>query len=218
MLYNAAMLHLFSGTDREKARAELNAAIKKVAKKGVDVVRITDAHTVADLSAALQGAGMFGGERIVVLEGVWSNDEMRDIAAQNLLQMRDSSEQYFVYEEKLDAATRKSIEKYAEDSKRFDAKKVEEAKTIFALANAMSRGDKKALWVGYQRELQTSDPEAIQGVLFWGAKQMLLNARSEGDRGRAEKIVATLAELPHESRRRGVDLEYALEKFVLSVV
>src|SRR5437899_132503 len=117
------MLFLFSGTDREKARAELNAAIKKSAKKGVDIVRITDAHTVADLSTALQGAGMFGGERIVVLEGVWSNEEMRAIASEGLERMRDSGEQYFIFEEKLDAATRKSIEKYAEDSKRFDAKK-----------------------------------------------------------------------------------------------
>lgn len=211
------MIHLFSGTDREKARAELNAAIKKIAKKDIEVVRITDAHTVADLQSALQGAGMFGGERIVVLEGVWGNEQMRAIVEPRLKEIRDSKETYFILEEKLDAATRKSIEKYAEDSKRFDLKKKEEEKTIFALANALRSGNKKALWVGYQRELKTSDPEAIQGVLFWGAKQMLLTAHSDNERSRAEKIVATLAELPHESRRRGVDLEYALEKFVLSI-
>ncbi len=203
----------------------MNATIQKIAKKGVEVVRITDAHTVADLQSALQGAGMFGGERIVVLEGVWGNEEMRAGVEARLKEMRDSKEQFFIFEDKLDAATRKSIEKYAEDSKRFDSKSAQGGSAlggkggsvIFTLANALQRGDKKALWVGYQRELQTSDPEAIQGVLFWGAKQMLLNARSDRDRSRAEKIVAQLAELPHESRRRGVDLEYALEKFVLSV-
>src|SRR4051812_2062127 len=110
------MIHLFSGTDREKARGDMNAAIQKVAQKGVEVVRITDAHTVADLNIALEGVGMFGGERIIVLEGVWGNDEMREIAGRNLERMRDSDEKYFIFEEKLDAATRKSIEKYAEDS------------------------------------------------------------------------------------------------------
>jgi hypothetical protein len=212
------MLDLFSGTDREKARAELNASVKKIAKNGLEVIRITDAHTVDDLRSVLEGSGMFGGERVVVLEGVWGNEEMRVVVEERLKKMRDSKEQYFIFEEKLDAATRKSIEKYTENSKRFDlpAGRNAQKNTIFSLANALQRGDKKALWVGYQRELLTSDPEAIQGVLFWGAKQMLLSARSDSERARAEKIVARLAELPHESRRRGVDLEYALEKFVLS--
>ena len=210
------MLHLYSGTDREKARAETNAAVKKAATKGTEVIRITDAHTVADLKSALEGAGMFGGVRTVVLEGVWGNEEMRAVAEGSLQRMRDSDEHFFIFEEKLDAATRKTIEKYAEDSKKFDAVKQKESNTIFALANALRSRDKKALWVSYQRELAGSAPEAIHGVLFWGAKQALLAARGAKDIERAQKLVAHLAELPHESRRRGVELEYALERFVLS--
>ena len=210
------MLHLYSGTDREKARAETNAAVKKAATKGTEVIRITDAHTIADLKSALEGAGMFGGVRTVVLEGVWGNEEMHVVAEGSLQRMRDSDEHFFIFEEKLDAATRKTIEKYAEDSKKFDAVKQKESNTIFALANALRSRDKKALWVSYQRELAGSAPEAIHGVLFWGAKQALLAARGAKDIERAQKLVAHLAELPHESRRRGVELEYALERFVLS--
>ena len=33
---------------------------------------------------------------------------------------------------------------------------------------------------------------------------------------RAKKLIAELAELPHEARRNNFDLEYALERFVLS--
>ena len=194
----------------------MNAAVKKVATKGTEVIRITDAHTVADLKSALEGAGMFGGVRTVVLEGVWGNEEMRAVAEGSLQRMRDSDEHFFIFEEKLDAATRKTIEKYAEDSKKFDAVKQKESNTIFALANALRSRDKKALWVSYQRELAGSAPEAIHGVLFWGAKQALLAARGAKDIERAQKLVAHLAELPHESRRRGVELEYALERFVLS--
>ena len=194
----------------------MNAAVKKVATKGTEVIRITDAHTIADLKSALEGAGMFGGVRTVVLEGVWGNEEMHVVAEGSLQRMRDSDEHFFIFEEKLDAATRKTIEKYAEDSKKFDAVKQKESNTIFALANALRSRDKKALWVSYQRELAGSAPEAIHGVLFWGAKQALLAARGAKDIERAQKLVAHLAELPHESRRRGVELEYALERFVLS--
>ncbi len=208
------MLHLFSGSDREKARGALNLALGKAAKKKA-VVRITDAHTPADLSAVLQGPGMFGDARVIALDAVigGGNAEMRMIALAALEAMRDSGEEFFMLEGALDADTRKKIEKYAENAEKFDAPKKEKDNAIFALANALQRGDKKELWVGYQRELaKGSAPEAIHGLLFWGAKRMLMS----GGGDRARSLVAKLAELPHEARRRGEDMEYALERFVLS--
>jgi hypothetical protein len=87
------------------------------------------------------------------------------------------------------------------------------------MANALRKSDKKALWVGYMRELEKgSAPEMVHGVLFWAAKDMLLKAgRDVATHNYATKLVAHLAELPHEARRRGEDLEYALERFLLSV-
>jgi hypothetical protein len=115
----------------------------------------------------------------------------------------------------LDAATRKILEKYAHTSERFDMPKAAEDKTIFKLADALHGGDKKALWVGLMREYaKGSAPEAVHGLLFWGAKQMCMRSNSP----RARTLVAILAELPHEARRRGEDMSYALERFVLSSV
>lgn len=206
------MLYFYSGNDTEKARDAMSAAIEKAAK-GATVVRITDAHSRADLEAALQGGGMFGGERVIVFSNVYENDELRTVLEERLSFLSKSKEPIFMIEGALDAATRKSIEKYATEYERFDAKKVAEPTTIFALANALQVGKKKELWVGYQRELQSGKaPEAIHGVLFWAAKQYLLKQGSD----RAKLLVAELAELPHEARRRGVELEYALEQFVLS--
>jgi hypothetical protein len=212
------MLFVFTGTDREKARGEMNKAIAKHGKKK-SIVRVTDANTVADLNAALQGGGMFDtGARVTVFESTLANPEMREIVLTALPKMRESDEHFFIFEEKPDAATRKQIEKYAEESKKFDAVKTAERDGgIFTLASALRKGDKKALWIGYQRELGKSAPEAIHGVLFWGAKQMALSARGESEKKRAYKIVADLAELPHASRRRGEELEYALERFVLTI-
>ena len=208
------MYIFLSGTDTDALRAKLSTTIEKIGK-GAPVLRITDAHTRADLDTALLGGGMFAEKRVVVFDNVLANQELRDVLLGALPNIARSAEQYVLLESAADAATRKVIEKYAESSERFDAKKGKPQETIFALANALQRGDKKALWVGYQRELLAGKaPEAIHGVLFWAAKQALLRSANAVNRSR----VAELAELPHEARRNGEELEYALERFVLASV
>jgi len=212
------MLSSFYGSDRDKARTALDKAADK-AGRHADVVRITDAHSLADLEAALSGPGMFTKERTIVLDSIvgGANEEMRARVLDSLERMRDSEEQFFILEGILDAATRKQIEKYAEKSEKFDAPKKEKDTSIFALANALQKGDRKALWVGLMREFsKDAAPEAVHGLLFWGAKQMFLKAYGDAERARAQNLIAALAELPHEARRKGEDLEYALERFVLS--
>ena len=210
------MLYFYSGTDREKVRAAMSAAAKKVSK---NIVRITDANAPADLTAAFGGGGMFGESRVVVLNGVLANEEMRTVLLDSLARMRDSEEAFFILEEKPDAATRKQIEKYAEASERYDKPSEKKGGDIFAIANALRRADKKALWVNYQRQLaDNAAPESIHGVLFWAAKDMFMKSGSTEQQNRAKNLIAQLAELPHEARRRGEELEYALERFVLSGV
>ena len=195
------MLYFYSGTDREKVRAAMSAAAKKVSK---NIVRITDANAPADLTAAFGGGGMFGESRVVVLNGVLANEEMHTTLLDSLAHMRDSEEIFFILEEKPDAATRKQIEKYAEHSERYDKPSEKKSGDIFAIAGALRRADKKALWVNYQRQLaDNAAPEAIHGVLFWAAKDMFMKSSSKEQQNRAKNLIAQLAELPHEARRRG---------------
>ncbi len=211
------MIHLFLGTDRQKARSKMSAAIEKVATKAT-IVRITDAHTTEDLKAALQGGGMFDGQRVLVFEGVCVNPEFCEIFLESLESLSKSDDDVFVYEEKPLADLRKKLEKYAERVEKFDAPKKERDSSIFAIANALRSADKKALWVSYMREIaKDSAPEAVHGVLFWAAKDMFLKSSDGAMKARAAGLVASLAELPHEARRRGEDLEYALERFLLAV-
>ena len=210
------MLYFFYGTDREKAQSAMDAAIRAEVKR--QVVRITDANQPADLRAALQGAGMFGGERFVVLDGTFENEEMAVLALDALPSMKASEERFFILEGKLDADTRHRVEKFAEKSQRFDAPAKKKDGDIFALGRGLGRGgDKKSLWITYQRELgKGSAPEAIHGVLFWGVKDAFLRAKARSpEHSRGAELIARLAELPHEARRRGEELEYALERFIL---
>lgn len=205
-------LFVYIGTDRQKARDALHKAA------GQSAMHITDSYAVDDVRAAMQGGGMFGGARSVVLDGVLAKDEMRALLFESLVLLKDSPDSFFLYEEKLDAASKKQIAKYAEKVETFDApKRGGDRADVFAIANALKRGDKKMMWVEYQRALARGDaPEATHGILFWGAKQAFLAARLP-ERRRAAHLVATLAELPHEARRKGAELEYALERFLLSV-
>ena len=214
------MLYFFTGTDRDKARGAMGAEIERAAKKArAEIQRITDANVLEDLRAALSGPGMFGSARILVLEGVLTNEEMYPILMKALSALAESKEQVFLYEEKPIADVRRKVEKHAEKSVQYDLPGKDRDNTIFALAGALSRGDRKALWVGYQRALARGErSEAIYGVLFWGAKKMLLSARSGSpEHRRGAALVTQLAELPHKARRQGFELEYALEHYVLSI-
>ncbi|MBI5644654.1 hypothetical protein HY970_00995 [Candidatus Kaiserbacteria bacterium] len=209
------MLYLYTGTDSDTVREKLSFATAKAVKKA-RMIRITDAHSVADLQAALSGGGMFAEAKIVVLDNVMENEELQITINERLPHISKSDDIVFMYEATPDAATRKLLEKYAEKSERYDLKKEAKKENIFALANYLQQGKKRELWVTYRREITAGKaPEAIHGMLFYGAKQSLL--RNPEDE-RAKKLVAELAELPHESRRAGFDFEYALEYFMLSQV
>ena len=212
------MLYFYTGTDRGKARSEMNAEVERAAKKVEgEVLRITDAHTLEDLRAGFAGPGMFGTARILVLEGILANEEMHALFMAMVQGLSKSKEVVFLYEEKPAADVRRRIEKYAENSLRHDLPGKGKDNSIFALASALTRGDRKALWVGYQAALAKGDaPEAIHGILFWGVKKTVLSARKDSPEYRkSAKLVAELAELPHKARRKSFELEYALEHFVL---
>ena len=211
------MLHVFLGTDKSKALAALNIAVSKL---GISVVRVSDASSIEDVRAALAGGGMFGEKRSVVLDRLSDNEETWGLMLAQLPALQEQSDTFFIYEEKVDAATKKLLQKYAEKVEVFDTSKAARARpTVFSLVNHMNAGDKKKLWVGYQQELSIGNaPEAIHGTLFWGVKQALLNARDAQNVQHSKRLLAELAELPHESRRHGEELEYALERFILSRV
>jgi DNA polymerase III delta subunit len=212
------MLYVFLGTDREKARAALNAAVKKT---NAHITRVSDANPLEDLKATLrQGAHMFAEARVVVLDSVCTNEEAREELLAALPALAASADQFFMLEEKPNAELKKKLQKYAAEIQTFDAAKRKEYPTVFKLADYMKKGDKKNMWVAYQHELaQGNAPEAIHGVLFWGAKQMLLKARAGSKEAtRARAFIVALSELPHHSRRRGEEFEYALERWMLSSI
>src|SRR3989338_6316186 len=104
---------------------------------------------------------------------------MRALALDAIPYMATLKEAVFWFEEKPDADTRRKIEKRAEKSVRQDAPKKEKDNSVFSLAEALQSGDKKRMWIEYQSALAKGNaPEAIHGILFWGAKKILLTAHT----------------------------------------
>ena len=214
------MLYLYTGTDRDKARsAMMEEAEGRAEKENAEILRITDAHSPEDLRLGFAGPGLFGRARVLVLDSIVANEKMFEFFMRELPALSKSKDPFFVFEEKLLADIRRKIEKYAEKTVKHDAPRKERDNSIFALANALSRRDKKTLWVQDQRALSRGESaEAIHGILFWGAKKMLLSARKgSAEYGRGSALIASLAELPHEARRKGFEFEYALEHHLLSI-
>lgn len=211
------MLHLYLGTDRDAARAAMLRAAKTVARGG-GIVHVTDTHGVDDFRTVLQGGGMFTAARVVVFENIAGNDALAQLLLDALPTLQKSEEHFFLYEEKPNAQMKRTLERYAEDSRRYDRAAQEKDASIFTLSAALRKGDRKALWVNFRREIAKGKaPEAIHGVLFWGAKNLFLKSRAGSpERKKSEHLLAELSALPHEARRRGVELEYALEVYLLS--
>lgn len=214
------MLHVIFGNDREKVRVVLAKAFVPYDKKGMRVVRITDAHTLADLETALMGPGLFGEKQVIVFEGIIGGGQadMSSRLLDTLNSLKQSEDNFYIMEGALTADIRKTVEKYAEKVERFDTKSAKEYPTVFALADSLAKGDKKGLWVGLMSEYEKGNaPEAIYGVLFWGVKKMMEGARDAQSVLLARRLMIELVALPHDARRRGEDLGYALERFALSL-
>lgn len=214
------MLYVYTGTDRAKAREAMWKAVHISAGKQGVIERIGEGATVAnDVLRTLSSKGLFGGDKTIVIDGVFENEEAREALLNNIEPIAASPDTFYVFEEKIDAASLRLMKKHLAGYEKFDAPKKEE-NNVFALANALKRGEKKALWLSYVEQIGRGNaPEALHGILFWAAKSMLLAARAGTEPElRAKKLVAGLAQLPHESRRRGIELEYALEHFILRCV
>lgn len=234
------MLYAYLGTDTKRTNDTLLRAVASMSARvpNANVQYVTSETEFLDIASLLSASGLFYPSQIVVLDGVCERKESKAELFSFLPEMAASSHLFFVREESLTSPEIKKLEKAATKLVRYDAGEVKEAKfNIFSLSDALLTHDKKQLWVRLALALRAGEePEALHGVLFSAAKSMVLaegtqtpeetglhpfvfkKARAAGRKYSVEEmqtLVKELAVLPHEARRNGFDLEYALELFAL---
>jgi len=216
------MLYVFGG-DAVKSRARMRAALESLAKRAPDahMMRITDEDIEqADVEALLSMQGLFYAKRIIVFDNALAEKAAQEKIFPRLKEMARSEHVFFILEESLTAGMRKQLAAHATKAELAEQKAQKEKQGAdWSATNALERRDGNALWLAIVKSLLGgASPEQVHGQLFWKAKQMVLERRfRDWNEREAKMLLGALAELPHETRRRGVEMEYALERFALGV-
>ncbi len=116
-------------------------------------------------------------------------------------------------EREITSATKKIIQSSGAAVKIIEKKKVREGADVFSIANALTVGDKKNIWMQYRTLLETNTAEAIFGILLWKVRQLSETAKNK------KTILALYGALLHaqsESRTGKLPFELSLERTLLT--
>lgn len=233
-------MYVYYGSDIQKSRKKLQATVASLLKRAPHAIveTVTAETEYVDFPALLEAQGLFYAKRIVVFDSVFANAALKDAVLEILSDLAESEHIFFILERELAQPVVKKLAKYAKRIEEFGRKEPKtKDQSSFRIADALQMKDRKALWVEIEQALlRGTSAEEIHGLLFWGAKALVLAKDSDPKTSglhpfvhskasqRAKKfsdaelqtLISALAVLPHHSRRKGIELEYALEEFALS--
>jgi DNA polymerase III delta subunit len=170
------MLHLYYGNDTTAVRERAFAAADKLAEKeNARITRIEVSDFAPGMLANLLGAASLWGEReIYVLDTPSEDAAFYAEVVSHAAEMGESANQFVIMEAAMLAPERKKFEKHAttvEESKREAAERFD----VFRMAEALSKRDKKSLWVLLQEAKRAGlSAEEIIGTLWWQLKSLRL--------------------------------------------
>ena len=189
--------------------------------------------------------GLFGEQSVVLFRGVFENEEYEEYIIHNLEMLASSPTLFLIWEEKLTKKKIDTIKKYAEEVVVFEKRAVlaKEEFSIFTIADALGRRDKKRAWMLLQRAYSESvASEHIYGILFWQVKVIALVQSREKEKatfsslnlkpfvlGKAEQysknyteeetkcLLGSLIDVYHRARGGREEFSIGLERLILSL-
>jgi len=241
-----SMFYFFHGSDSEKARERARGVLSAMKKKrpNAEYFRITpEVWNSATFEEFVSGQGLFEQKCIVFADGLLENTEAKEWILSHLGEIGPSENAFVFLERKIDAVSVKRFEKHAQEMKLFEEPKPKvpfgKEFSVFGLADALGNRDKKRLWILLSEALMRGEaPEAINGMLFWQVKSMLVaaDAPTASAAGLSpfvftkskryaklytfdelRGISRTLLSMYHDAHRGLRDFPSALERFALSL-
>lgn len=205
------MLYAFIG---ERAYEHAKIFFAKKVPHAVAERLLVDASSSEKVTDHL-GASLFGGERVVFLEGFFTTAASRESLEGLLPTLVASPEHFAIIEVSLLAPQKKKLAAHTVHISEESKEKSEKPLESFALADCFARHDKSRAWVTYRKLLaQGESAEALHGIIFWKVKDLVTKGAHDSKRD-LKKTLLTLAELPLLAREKGSDVEHALERFIL---
>lgn len=205
------MIYIFYGQNFE----ERNFEIKNKAE-GTSIIRLSALNTTRELllNYAEQNS-LFSEVFTVILENPISES---DVSFDNefLDILKKSSSVFIFLEDHLLSEEVKKYKKYAEDVIEFEAKIVVKKENPFVLANLFGDKDKIGTWVTYRKLIERGGgAEPIAGMLFWKVKSMILSGNRNFNEQELKNQSKELIDIYHKSHLGILDMDIALEQFIL---
>ncbi|MFA6315507.1 MAG: hypothetical protein WC648_04035 [Candidatus Paceibacterota bacterium] len=241
------MLYVFHGENVSESSKKARTLIDSLRKKRPEAlfVKIDDRDWDKSLlESHLGGQGLFSSKYIVFLDKVTLNEDADGSLSQFIEPMHESSNIFIVFESKLRAEYVKLFAKYAEKvvvSEVNNSVKFAKNKefNIFGLGDAIGTREVYKAWMLYREALDHGlQPENIIGTVFWQVKSIILASKSKSaaesglspfvfnnckrfasnySMNELSDMSRNLVSLYHDGHRGLVDLELAMEKFILKM-
>ena len=231
------MLKVYFGNDTTEVRARAFTAADTASVDGVRVTRLESNQFAPGMLANLLGAtSLFNERELYLLDTPSENADFYAEVVAHLPELSESNNLFIIIETGLLAPERKKFEKHAneileckrEAGERFD---------VFTMAEALSKRDRKSLWVLLQEAKRLGlSAEEIIGTLWWQLKTLRLAAMTKSaaeagmksypyDKakralsgfkpGEVEVLSANLLRVYHEGHGGIRDTDEGLEEWVL---
>lgn len=229
-------------TDNAAKCRKLIAALQTKRPDAANIVIDADNWDIGILQNNIGGQGLFSNKSIVFLDRVMANDEAEESLPKFLEEMSQSENIFICLEGKLNAEQKKAFVKYAEKvvaSEDVVSKPKGDVSNIFALADALGERNALRAWSIFRENMDNgAEAEGVAGTIFWQVKAMILaqGAKSAKEAGlnpfvygKASRFARnySVEELSlmarqiilayHEGHRGNVDLEFGIERMLLSI-
>lgn len=233
------MLYVFWGSDTAAAHAKAIDTLNSLRKKAPDaaVIRLSGEEvSFVSIEEALKEQGLFKTEVVLLLD---LREAGAEAGVESATLCASSSHVVLAVCGALTQKEQKSFEQHAKKMQQFEVKEKKPAPTLFHVADSLYAKDTKRMIIDIEKtRLRGIPSEELIGILFWAAKCMVLadNAATPTGAGlkpfvfqkakkgathwgsdEARALVTTLAHIPHEARRKGVDPYTLLEHFFLKL-
>ena len=224
------MIYLFAGDDVKNKLASYEKFMKS-AQSDVETFFINkNDFNPVQIESFYSGSGLFFNKCIVVFLNIFESESTRDFILEKLEFMEKSKNIFVFLEGSLNKFITDTFKKALpalptsrEQAGRaelniFELSKEENEKfNNFLLANAFGQRDKLNLWIYFRQAMNHGvEMEALVGVLFWKAKDMILkNNFSKFSEKELKDFAAKLSYLLPEARKNDIDAESAFEQFLL---
>lgn len=194
------MLSLYFGNDVVTARrAALDKVDDLVSENGASVTRVESEKFAPGMLADMLGAtSLFGGSEIYIIDTPSERVDFFTEVTGVLAEMSDSVNNFVIIENALLAPEKKKFEKQAAIMEEFK-KTTTTSFDVWAMADALSRRDKKSLWVLLQDAKRFGlSAEELIGTLWWQLKTLRLAANT------GSALEAGLKDFPYNKAKRSL--------------